>query len=93
MNVLLASGLILLAAGALISLFVLRTPRAIRKQEREYIEAEIAAVNDALSAFGRGSPVAFLRKPNGFIESYTRADFSSLVAQKRRLLAQLRHHK
>lgn len=93
MNVLLGSGLILLAAGALISLFVLRTPRSIRNQQRQAIEAELAAVNDALSSFGRGSPVAFLRKPNGALATVTRADFSSLVAQKRRLIAQLRQHK
>lgn len=90
---LLGSGFILLTSLTLLAVFVLRTPRSIRNQERQAIEAELAAINDALSAFGRGSPVAFLRKPNGALVSVTRADFSSLVAQKRRLIAQLRQHK
>ena len=93
MMTLLGSGVILLLSLALMVAFVLRTPRAVRKQERQHIETELAAVNDALSAFGRGSPVAFLRKPNGALATVTRADFSSLVAQKRRLIAQLRQHK
>lgn len=93
MMTLLGSGFILLTSLTLLAVFVLRTPRSIRAQERQAIEAELAAINDALSAFGRGSPVAFLRKPNGALVSVTRADFSSLVAQKRRLIAQLRQHK
>lgn len=93
MMTLLGSGFILLTSLTLLAVFVLRTPRSIRNQERQAIEAELAAINDALSAFGRGSPVAFLRKPNGALVSVTRADFSSLVAQKRRLIAQLRQHK
>lgn len=90
---LLGSVAILLLALALIVVFVLRTPRSIRNRERESLEAELAAVNDALGAFGRGAPIAFLRKQNGFLEAYNRADFSTLVEHKRRLLAQLRHHK
>ena len=86
MNVLLGSGLILLAAGALIMLFVVRTPRSIRNRERELIEAELAEVNNALSAFGRGSPIAIIKKPDGVLASYTRADFGTLVEHKRRLL-------
>ena len=93
MMALLGSGFLLLTSMGLLVAFVLRTPRAVRNQERQAIEAELAAINDALSSFGRGSPIAFLRKPNGALVSVTRADFSSLVAQKRRLIAQLRQHK
>lgn len=93
MMTLLGSGLILLASMALMVAFVLRTPRAVRNQERQSIEAELATINDALGAFGRGSPIAIIKKPNGALVSVTRADFSTLVEHKRRLLAQLRHHK
>jgi hypothetical protein len=93
MMTLMGSGFLLLTSLALLVAFVLRTPRAVRNQERQQIEAELASVNEALGAFGRGSPIAFLRKPNGVLASYTRADFSTLVEHKRRLLAQLRQHK
>jgi hypothetical protein len=93
MMALLGSGFILLTSLALMVAFVLRTPRAVRNQERQAIEAELATINDALGAFGRGSPIAIIKKPNGALVSVTRADFSSLVAQKRRLIAKLRQHK
>lgn len=87
---LLGSAAILLVSLALVAGFVLRTPKSIRNRERQLLETELAEINDALSAFGRGSPVAFLKKSNGALVSVTRADFSSLVARKRRLLAELR---
>ena len=90
---LLGSAAIVLVSLALMVGLVLRTPRSIRNQERESLEAELAEVNNALSAFGRGSPIAILKKPDGVLASYTRADFSTLVEHKRRLLAQLRQHK